>query len=78
MDDNILALLYPVIRDFPEAPISPALISKAIDIDESELSVKFHLWYRQGLLEKKYQTVEVYRFTEKGLKEVKRAHEEMR
>jgi predicted ArsR family transcriptional regulator len=74
MSDNILALLYPVVKDFPEAPISVALLSRGLSIDERQLHDQFQSWHKDGLLEKKYQTVEVYKLTEKGIAAVRDAH----
>jgi len=75
MYTNILALLYPVIKDFPEAPLSVALLAKGLAIEEAELSDCFTHWFKEGLIRKKYATIEVYKLTEKGLLAVRRAYD---
>lgn len=74
--DKLLVLLYPVIKDFPEAPVSPLLLSKSLNIDEDEVHEAFIKWLPEGYLEKKYSTVDIYRFTEKGIRAVELAFAE--
>jgi hypothetical protein len=68
MEQRIYSALYPLVRDFSDAPLSFDIAKACVLLKESEVLSVFDNMIKTGPLEKKYNyTSNVYKLTPKGM-----------
>jgi hypothetical protein len=68
LTDKQLARLYPLVKDFHEAPLNNAVLATGLGIDEQKSFHIFKAFINKGILVKKYVNINVYKLTQNGLK----------
>jgi DNA-binding Lrp family transcriptional regulator len=69
-----LAKLYPLVKDFPEAPLNNAVLSTGLGMEENKTFPIFKALIKSGMIIKKYLNINVYKLTKKGLDAVINAY----
>jgi hypothetical protein len=73
MKQRLLLAIYPLVKDFPDAPLSVVLLSTGFNLTEQEVTIGFMEMIEEKLVQKKYESLSIYMLTKKGIEEVEQA-----
>ena len=76
MRTKVLAAIYAIVKENPNAPLHAKNISSATGCDNHEVHQLFDALLEEGLIEKKYSSMQIYRITLKGMLEAGDAYKD--
>lgn len=75
MEQVILASVYPLVKEFEDAPLSVDIVKNGVNMKEEDVIPVFEHMIKTGLLQKKHDhTSNVYKLTPKGWETVQQAY----
>jgi predicted transcriptional regulator len=76
MNNKVLSCMYDFVREYPDSPLSVALIARSSDCTEKEVTQLFRYLRSAGMLRKKHLLSHVYTLTPDGFRVVKEGWED--
>lgn len=76
MRTKVLAAIYAIVKENPNAPLHAKNISSVLGCEDQEVQELFETLLEEELIEKKYASLSIYRITLKGMLDAGEAFKE--